>query len=335
MKANISDLALQIRSGDRRALAKGITLIESALPEKQKMARELLNILATNPSSSKRIGISGSPGVGKSTFIESYGMHLIGLGKKIAVLAIDPSSPVSGGSILGDKTRMEQLSAHPNAFIRPSAAGNYGGGVARYTRESIYLCEAAGFDTIIIETVGVGQSDFIVSSMVDLFVILQLPNAGDELQGIKKGILELADMIIVTKVDGEFLKTGRLTQLQHQNALRLVKDKTDWLPPVILCSSIEKSGFTDIDLNISHFFDHQSQQHLFMKKREVQALQWLDQELSIQIKEKLLTHPRFQTLYNQQKIAVQTFQMPASRAAQEIIDLLFSSQKEQSAKPVS
>ena len=192
-----------IRNGDRRAIAKAITLLESTHPEKLDQGQELLEELLPETGKSLRIGITGVPGVGKSTFIEAFGMRLIEAGHRVAVLAVDPSSPITGGSILGDKTRMQQLSSHPQAFVRPSPSSGVLGGVTRRTRETMLLCEAAGYDVIIVETVGVGQSETMGASMVDLFLVLMLPNAGDELQGIKKGILELADLIVINKADGD------------------------------------------------------------------------------------------------------------------------------------
>jgi LAO/AO transport system kinase len=234
-----------ILSGDRRALAKAITLVESARPQDRKASQDLLNELLPHTGNSIRIGITGVPGVGKSTFIESFGQTVIGDGKKVAVLAVDPSSPVAGGSILGDKTRMEQLSRETNAFIRPSPAGKALGGVALKTRESMLLCEAAGFDVVVVETVGVGQSEHQVGSMVDFFLILLLPGGGDELQGIKKGILELADAILINKADGESENLANKTRLHYQSALSLLTQSGFWSPEVRTCSALERSGINE------------------------------------------------------------------------------------------
>ena len=202
------------------------------------MAKSIVDALLPHAGLAVRVGITGVPGVGKSTFIEAFGMQLIEDGFRVAVLAIDPTSPLSKGSILGDKTRMEQLSAKESAFIRPSPTRGSLGGVARKTRESILLCEAAGYDVILVETVGVGQSEVLVHSMVDVFLMLQIPNAGDELQGVKKGILELADLIAVTKYDGDYEQVARRTKVDHVAALQLVRGHGSWVPPVILCSAV-------------------------------------------------------------------------------------------------
>ncbi|MFZ5603690.1 MAG: methylmalonyl Co-A mutase-associated GTPase MeaB, partial [Pseudomonadota bacterium] len=208
--------------GNRRALAKAITLTESKLDSHRQEAQQLLESLLPHTGNSIRIGITGIPGVGKSTFIEAFGLHLIRAGKKVAVLAVDPSSPITGGSILGDKTRMEVLSQQENAFIRPSPSGGALGGVAQKTRESMLLCEAAGYDVILVETVGVGQSEYEVASMVDFFLVLMLPNAGDELQGIKKGILELADAIVINKADGAARAMADQARHHYNNALSIL-----------------------------------------------------------------------------------------------------------------
>lgn len=216
------DTIAAIRAGDRRALARAITLIESARPEHRAQALELLAALGRDREA-LRIGLSGTPGVGKSTFIEAFGMMLVEAGLRVAVLAVDPSSARSGGSILGDKTRMERLSRHPSAFIRPSPSRAQMGGVARRTREAVSLCEASGFDVILIETVGVGQSEIMVSGLCDLFLLLMAPAGGDELQGVKRGIMEMADMILVNKADGELLATATRTQADYAGALRLLR----------------------------------------------------------------------------------------------------------------
>ena len=229
------NLARSIADGDKRALAKGITLVESLLPEDQRAADELLAELAGHKQKNEIIGITGVPGVGKSTFIESLGTRLVDRGKKIAVLAVDPSSPLNGGSILGDKTRMEQLSRHPDAFVRPSPNTGHPGGIARTTEKSILLCRAAGYDIIFVETVGVGQSEYAVASLVDILVLLVLPNAGDELQGIKRGIFELADVVLVNKADGENKALAQQAGQSYQNALSLSRSQTK----VETCSSLE------------------------------------------------------------------------------------------------
>ena len=241
----LTPTAEAIVAGNRRALAKAITLVESSRPQDREAAQALLNELLPHTGKSLRVGITGVPGVGKSTFIESFGQHVIAKGHKVAVLAVDPSSPMAGGSILGDKTRMEHLSRDPSAFIRPSPAGKALGGVALKTRESMLLCEAAGFDVVLVETVGVGQSEHQVGSMVDFFLILLLPGGGDELQGIKKGILELADAIMINKADGESESLARKTKLHYQSAMSLLASNDFWKPEVHTCSALERQGIEE------------------------------------------------------------------------------------------
>ena len=226
----INDIVAGVKTGNIRSLAKAITLVESRSPDHSLAATTLLDELLPASGNSIRIGISGVPGVGKSTFIEAFGLHLTALGHKVAVLAVDPSSQLSGGSILGDKTRMEELSRDPRAFIRPSPAGDTLGGVARKTRETMLVCEAAGYDVIIVETVGVGQSEITVASMVDFFLLLQLPNAGDELQGIKRGVMEIADAILINKSEGDNRPRAELARQQYVNALHMLKPKSpNWI----------------------------------------------------------------------------------------------------------
>ncbi|MFO7560849.1 MAG: methylmalonyl Co-A mutase-associated GTPase MeaB [Desulfobacterales bacterium] len=265
-----------ILEGSRRTLSRAITLIESSLPEHQEKARELLDRLLPYTGNVVRLGITGVPGVGKSTFIESFGMYLSGNGKRIAVLAVDPSSTRSGGSIMADKTRMERLSVEPNAFIRPSPSGGTLGGVARKTRETMLLCEAAGFDVIIVETVGVGQSETTVASMVDFFLVLMLAGAGDELQGIKKGVLELADAIVINKADGDNIKNAQRAGKEYENALHLLRPfSSAWSPPVKLCSALEESGIDQIwSMILSHREKFSASGELDVKRRH-QSLDWM------------------------------------------------------------
>jgi LAO/AO transport system kinase len=240
-------LAEAVRSGNRRALARAITLVESTRPDHRRSAEALLERLLPATGDSVRIGISGVPGVGKSTFIEAFGLHVIGEGHRVAVLAIDPSSKRGGGSILGDKTRMTELSRHRSAFIRPSPAGATLGGVARRTREVMLLCEAAGFDVIVVETVGVGQSETAVADMVDMFMLLLLPGGGDELQGIKKGIVEIADLIVVNKADGDFAAAARQAVADYRSALRLLRRLTpDWKTEVMAASALTGAGIAEV-----------------------------------------------------------------------------------------
>ncbi len=263
-------------SGKRRALAKAITLIESKNPKHKKEAKTLLESVLPYSGNSIRIGISGVPGVGKSTFIEAFGMFLIDRGYRVAVLAIDPSSHITGGSILGDKTRMEILSRQEKAFIRPSPSGDSLGGVARKTRESIFLCEANGYNVIIVETVGVGQSEISVASMVDFFVLMQLPNAGDELQGIKRGIMEVANAIIINKADGDNYQKAALSKKQLENAIHILRPiENNWIPPVILASAKEKIGVGKLWNIVNDYVKIQKNTGFFYSKRKRQAKDWM------------------------------------------------------------
>ena len=269
-------LAQSVRKGDRRALAQAITLIESAKPGDRGAASELMNQLIPHAGNSIRIGISGVPGVGKSTFIESFGNHLIDEGHRVAVLAVDPSSALSGGSILGDKTRMETLSRNQNAFIRPSPAGQTLGGVTRHTRETINVVEAAGFDVIIVETVGVGQSETAVAEMTDMFVLLLLPGGGDELQGIKRGIVELADLIVVNKADGALAPVADRSAADYRGALGFLHPRhPDWQVPVETCSALEQIGVDTIWTIIERYRATMAANGEFKKTRAAQATAWL------------------------------------------------------------
>lgn len=265
-----------ILKGDRILLSKAITLIESALPEDNELAEEVLSTIIPYTGKSLRIGITGVPGVGKSTFIESFGKYVTSQDKKLAVLTIDPSSQRSKGAILGDKTRMETLSVDPNAYIRPSASGSTLGGVAQKTRETMLLCEAAGFEVIFIETVGVGQSETSVNGLVDFFLLLMLAGAGDELQGIKKGIMEMADSIVITKADGDNLINAERARIEYQNALHLFPpSKIGWYPKVLLCSSHEDSGIKEIWELIDDYFQHIKEKGYFELKRKEQNIAWM------------------------------------------------------------
>ncbi|WP_373059788.1 methylmalonyl Co-A mutase-associated GTPase MeaB [Zunongwangia sp. H14] len=291
-RASETDLLDQLLAGNKTALGRSITLVESNQPEHQEKARVLVEGAVAFASQSIRIGITGVPGVGKSTFIESLGRYLLKQGKKVAVLAVDPSSSLSGGSILGDKTRMEELVKEENAFIRPSPSGDSLGGVARKTRESIVLCEAAGFDVILIETVGVGQSETTVHSMTDFFLLLKLAGAGDELQGIKRGIIEMADAIVINKADGENQKAAREARLDFKRALQLYPPKeSGWKPKVALCSALYSSGIAEAWQMVEEFQKLTIKNSFFENNRHQQNKHWLLQNINEHLKRNFYQHP--------------------------------------------
>jgi LAO/AO transport system kinase len=270
-----------IRTGDRRALARAITLAESARPDHQQDAAALLDALLPHTGNAIRVGISGAPGAGKSTFIEALGMRLVGRDHRVAVLAVDPSSTRSGGSILGDKTRMEELARHPGAFIRPSPSGGTLGGVARRTREAMLLCEAAGFDVVLIETVGVGQSETAVAELVDLFCLVVAPGAGDELQGIKRGIMELADLVVVNKADGDLAPAAGRAAADYRNALHLLRPKWQaWTSRVLTCSSLTGTGVDEAWDAITEFHAALEASGELAGLREGQAQAWMWSEIN-------------------------------------------------------
>lgn len=274
-----------IIEGNRTILGQAITLVESNLVEHNNIAQEIIEKCLPYAGKSVRIGITGVPGVGKSTFIESMGRYITKQGGKLAVLAVDPSSERSKGSILGDKTRMEELSTDPNAFIRPSPSAGSLGGVARKTRETIVLCEAAGFNVIFIETVGVGQSETAVHSMVDFFLLLMLAGAGDELQGIKRGIMEMADAIAITKADGENARKADLAKVEYQNALHLFPPtKSGWIPKVLTCSSLKNKGINEVWETIEKYISHSKDNNHFGLKRKEQAKYWMYESINESLK---------------------------------------------------
>jgi LAO/AO transport system kinase len=286
--------AASLLAGNRRSLAKAITLVESTLPAHREQAQRLLQELLPHSGRSIRVGISGVPGVGKSTFIEAFGMRLVRAGHRVAVLAVDPSSPVGGGSILGDKTRMETLSREDHAFIRPSPSKGALGGVANRTRETLLLCEAAGFDVILVETVGVGQSEFEVASMVDFFLVLMLPNAGDELQGIKRGIMELADSLVINKADGESLGLANRTRQHYQNAMNLLSHGGFWVPRVLTCSAVEGRGVAEVWEMICEFRRTAEGCGELQRKRAQQNAQWLRKLLGELLEQRFRANPAVQ-----------------------------------------
>jgi LAO/AO transport system kinase len=261
---------------DKFTLAKAITLVESFLPEDQNIAQSVLDSILPHTGNSIRIGITGVPGVGKSTFIEAFGLHLTGQNIKVAILTVDPSSAITKGSILGDKTRMEELSKHKLAFIRPSASRRNLGGVAHKTREAMMLCEAAGFEVIIIETVGVGQSETSVKDMIDFFLLLMLAGAGDELQGIKKGIIEMADALVITKADGDNIKKAKEAQAEYTQALHLLPPKQNWAPKVLTCSALQQKGIDEVWQVIRQFVDKTRANGSFDVNRKEQNVAWFN-----------------------------------------------------------
>lgn len=271
----------RIRAGEVSFLSQAITLMESSLPEDRKLAEVLIQEVLPYSGNSIRIGITGVPGVGKSTFIEAFGCKLTAQSKKVAVLAVDPSSPVSGGSILGDKTRMEKLSGDTHAYIRPSPSGHTLGGVSARTRESILLCEAAGYEIILVETVGVGQSEVLVKDMTDFFLLLMLPGAGDELQGMKKGIIEMADLMVIHKADGDNLKRARRAQVDYQQALHLLPlRQVDWNPEVVMASSLTGEGLDAIWNKILDYKSSTQASGRLTENRRTQMADWFQQTLN-------------------------------------------------------
>ena len=318
------ELITRILAGDISALSRAITLIESNNPNHFVKANAIINACLPHANQSIRIGITGVPGVGKSTFIEAFGKHLTSLGKKVAVLTIDPSSSISHGSILGDKTRMEELAKDPNAYVRPSASGETLGGVARKTRETIILCEAAGFDTIIIETVGVGQSETAVHSMVDFFLLLQIAGAGDELQGIKRGIVEMADAILINKSDGDNIPKATLAKNEMNRALHLFPSKkSGWTPTTTTCSAKTHEGIAEVWLNILKHIELTKNNRYFDTKRAEQNEFWLLETIHNQLKQDFFNHPEIQDLLEKTKKAVQNNESSPFAAAQLLLEKYF------------
>ena len=313
-----------ILSGNIAALSRAITLVESTNEAHLAKANEVINACLPHANKSVRIGITGVPGVGKSTFIEAFGKYLTGLGKKVAVLAVDPSSTISHGSILGDKTRMEELVKDPNAYIRPSASGETLGGVARKTRETITLCEAAGFDTILIETVGVGQSETAVHSMVDFFLLLKISGAGDELQGIKRGIMEMADAIVINKADGDNIKKAKLAKVEFNRALHLFPaKKSGWTPTTATCSAITREGIPEVWDTIVKFLKLTKANNYFFEKRKEQNQYWMLETINEQLKTNFYNHPEIQKLLDTTKKAVQNDEISPFAAAQLLLEKYF------------
>ena len=319
-----SELIFGILAHNKVALSRAITLIESSNVIHSAKAIEIINGCLPYANNSLRIGITGIPGVGKSTFIEAFGKHLTLLGKKVAVLAVDPSSTISHGSILGDKTRMEELVKDENAYIRPSATGETLGGVARKTRETIILCEAAGFDTIIIETVGVGQSETAVHSMVDFFLLLKIAGAGDELQGIKRGIMEMADAIVINKADGDNVNKAKLARAEFNRALHLFPAKSSgWTPTVSTCSAYEKTGIDTVWETISSYLKVVKANFYFEEKRKLQNQFYMMETINEQLKSNFYNHPEIIKLLDKNKLAVSLNQKSPFSAALELLSKYF------------
>ncbi|MDO8732860.1 MAG: methylmalonyl Co-A mutase-associated GTPase MeaB [Actinomycetota bacterium] len=316
-----SELADLICSGDRMWLARAITLVESRKAEHRAQAAELLTTLMPEVGRADRIGLTGVPGVGKSTFIDQFGSNLTAEGHHVAVLAIDPSSSRTGGAILGDKTRMQRLAVDPNAFIRPSPASGSLGGVARCTRETMLLCEAAGYDVIIVETVGVGQSETTVADMVDIFVVLMLAGAGDELQGIKKGVLELADLIAVNKADGDNVKKAKLAASDYRRAIRLMTPESkNWTPPVLTCSAAENSGLEEIWHEILRHREIKILSGERELRRHEQHLRWMWSMISDRLLDEFRESPDVQSQLGQISEAVRNGELPAAVAADRLLE---------------
>lgn len=324
LQPTATELIAGILDHDIVTLSRAITLVESTTTDHLEKANEVINGCLPHANKSVRIGITGVPGVGKSTFIEAFGKYLTSLGKKVAVLTIDPSSTISHGSILGDKTRMEELVKDKNAYIRPSASGETLGGVARKTRETIILCEAAGFDTIIIETVGVGQSETTVHSMVDFFLLLKISGAGDELQGIKRGIMEMADAIVINKADGDNINKAKLAKTEFNRALHLFPaKKSGWIPTVATCSSITKDGISSVWETISTYFELVKANHYFEEKRKEQNQYWMLETINEQLKNNFYQHVDIIKLLEANKKAVANNEISPFAAAQLLLRKYF------------
>ena len=316
-------VADQILAGDRRAMAKAITLVESTRADHQVEAQLLLELLLPQTGRAARIGVTGVPGVGKSTFIEAFGLYLTGLGKKVAVLAVDPSSTRSGGSILGDKTRMPRLAADENAYIRPSPAAGSLGGVARRTREAMLVCEAAGFDVVLVETVGVGQSEVTVASMVDFFLVLMLPGAGDELQGIKKGILEIADALAVNKADGDQVPLATRAVAEYRSALRLFRhSSTSWSPPVVPVSALEHRGMDEVWELVGKHREALDATGELTERRRQQQLSWFWSMLEDGLRQHFLGREDVKRRLPEMEASVGRASLTPTQAARRLLEVL-------------
>ncbi|MED5815531.1 methylmalonyl Co-A mutase-associated GTPase MeaB [Mycolicibacterium sp. 050232] len=320
MKA-VQELAEAIRGGDRAALARAITMVESTRADHRDQAQQLLLELMPDAGKAQHIGITGVPGVGKSTSIEALGMYLIEAGHRVAVLAVDPSSTRTGGSILGDKTRMAQLAVHPDAYIRPSPTSGTLGGVAKATRETIVLLEAAGYDVILVETVGVGQSEVTVSNMVDTFVFLTLARTGDQLQGIKKGVLELADVIVVNKADGEHAIEAKAAARELTGAIRLIYPReTLWRPPVLTMSALEGNGLAELWQTVLKHREVLTEAGEFEARRRAQQVDWTWSMVRDTVLDRVMSHPGVRSIRDEVERRVREGELTPALAAQEILD---------------
>lgn len=323
---NVDELTNGILKGDRTLLSRAITLVESNLSEHKEKAQQIINNCLPHSGNSVRIGITGVPGVGKSTFIESFGKYLTNKGHKVAVLAIDPSSERTKGSILGDKTRMESLSTDQNAFIRPSPSAGSLGGVARKTREIIFLCEAAGFDVIIIETVGVGQSETAVHSMVDFFLLLMLAGAGDELQGIKRGIMEMADLIAITKADGSNVNKAQMARVEYANAIHFFPPtESGWKPDVVTCSSLTNTGIGTIWDKLTEYRTLTLDNGYFEDRRVKQNQYWMFESVEEQLKYNFYNHPAVKPMLDEVKEKVIKKELSSFAAAEQLFSTYLNS----------
>ncbi len=320
---DLDALARGLLAGERAALARAITLIESAAPQHRDLAGALLGRLMPHSGRSLRIGITGVPGAGKSTFIDSFGCSLTARGKRVAVLAIDPSSSLSGGSILGDKTRMERLSRDEKAFIRPSPTGGVLGGVAGRTREAILLCEAAGYDVILVETVGTGQSEVRLRALVDFFLLLLITGAGDDLQGIKKGVIEIADALVINKADGDNIAAAQAARAQFSQSLRYVAPATaGWRTRAFTASGMSGDGIEDIWRAIGEFVAQTKASGVFAERRAEQQREWLHSELEAQLRQRLYGNAAFRAALPELEAAVINGELPAATAAERLLRLI-------------
>ena len=321
MSQPVSELAAAVRSGDRAALPRAITLVESTRPDHREQAQQLLMALMSDAGSWMHVGITGVPGVGKSTTVEALGMYLIEQGHRVAVLAVDPSSTRTGGSILGDKTRMARLAVHPDAYIRPSPTSGTLGGVAKATRETIVLLEAAGFDVILVETVGVGQSEVAVANMVDTFVFMTLARTGDQLQGIKKGVLELADIVVVNKADGEHAVEAKAAARELTGAIRLIYPReTLWRPPVLTMSAVQGAGLTELWDTVLKHRQVLTDAGEFETRRRAQQVDWTWSMVRDTVLDRVLSHPAVKKIRAEIEREVRAGELTPALAAQRLLD---------------